>query len=58
MIKIGINTDNWRHEDKPVEYCLPRSRNRASNTAAGGGRRHRVLHGTRVAPFIGSTPTR
>jgi sugar phosphate isomerase/epimerase len=22
MIKIGINTDNWRHADKPVEYCL------------------------------------
>jgi sugar phosphate isomerase/epimerase len=22
MIKIGINTDNWRHEDKPVEYCF------------------------------------
>lgn len=22
MIKIGINTDNWRHEDKPVDYCF------------------------------------
>jgi sugar phosphate isomerase/epimerase len=22
MIKIGINTDNWRHADKPVEYCF------------------------------------
>jgi len=22
MIKLGINTDNWRHADKPVEYCL------------------------------------
>lgn len=22
MIKIGINTDNWRHLDKPVEYCF------------------------------------
>ena len=22
MIKIGINTDNWRHADKPVDYCL------------------------------------
>jgi sugar phosphate isomerase/epimerase len=22
MIKIGINTDNWRHADKSVEYCL------------------------------------
>lgn len=22
MIKIGINTDNWRHLDKPVDYCL------------------------------------
>jgi sugar phosphate isomerase/epimerase len=22
MIKIGINTDNWRHADKPVNYCL------------------------------------
>jgi sugar phosphate isomerase/epimerase len=22
MIRLGINTDNWRHEDKPVEYCL------------------------------------
>jgi sugar phosphate isomerase/epimerase len=22
MIKIGINTDNWRHEDKSVDYCL------------------------------------
>src|SRR3990172_1901419 len=22
MIKIGINTDNWRHADKPVDYCF------------------------------------
>jgi len=22
MIKIGINTDNWRHEDKSVDYCF------------------------------------
>jgi sugar phosphate isomerase/epimerase len=22
MIKLGVNTDNWRHEDKPVDYCL------------------------------------
>jgi sugar phosphate isomerase/epimerase len=22
MIKLGINTDNWRHADKPVDYCL------------------------------------
>jgi inosose dehydratase len=22
MIKLGINTDNWRHADKPIEYCL------------------------------------
>jgi sugar phosphate isomerase/epimerase len=22
MIKLGINTDNWRHEDKSVDYCL------------------------------------
>jgi sugar phosphate isomerase/epimerase len=22
MIKIGINTDNWRHADKPLDYCL------------------------------------
>jgi len=22
MIKLGINTDNWRHADKSVEYCL------------------------------------
>ena len=22
MIKIGINTDNWRHEDKPLDYCF------------------------------------
>ena len=22
MIHIGINTDNWRHADKPVDYCL------------------------------------
>jgi sugar phosphate isomerase/epimerase len=22
MIKVGINTDNWRHADKPVEYCF------------------------------------
>ncbi len=22
MIKIGINTDNWRHLDKPVDYCF------------------------------------
>jgi len=22
MVKIGINTDNWRHADKPVEYCF------------------------------------
>ena len=22
MIKIGINTDNWRHADKSVDYCL------------------------------------
>ncbi len=22
MVKIGVNTDNWRHADKPVDYCL------------------------------------
>jgi sugar phosphate isomerase/epimerase len=22
MIHIGINTDNWRHADKPVDYCF------------------------------------
>jgi len=22
MIKLGINTDNWRHADKSVDYCL------------------------------------
>ncbi len=22
MLKIGVNTDNWRHSDKPVDYCL------------------------------------
>ena len=22
MIKIGINTDNWRHADKSVDYCM------------------------------------
>jgi hypothetical protein len=22
MIKIGVNTDNWRHADKPVEYTF------------------------------------
>lgn len=22
MIHIGINSDNWRHADKPVEYCF------------------------------------
>ena len=22
MIKIGVNLDNWRHADKPVDYCL------------------------------------
>ena len=22
MITIGVNTDNWRHSDKPVEYCF------------------------------------
>ena len=22
MIKIGVNTDNWRHSDKPAEYCF------------------------------------
>ena len=22
MIKIGINTDDWRHADKPVDYCF------------------------------------
>jgi len=22
MIKIGVNTDNWRHLDKPIEYCF------------------------------------
>jgi sugar phosphate isomerase/epimerase len=22
MIKIGINTDNWRHADKPIDYCF------------------------------------
>jgi sugar phosphate isomerase/epimerase len=22
MVHIGINTDNWRHEDKPLDYCF------------------------------------
>lgn len=22
MIHVGINTDNWRHADKPVDYCF------------------------------------
>ena len=22
MVHIGVNTDNWRHEDKPLEYCF------------------------------------
>lgn len=22
MITIGVNVDNWRHSDKPVDYCL------------------------------------
>lgn len=22
MIKLGVNTDNWRHEDKSVDYCF------------------------------------
>ena len=22
MIKIGINVDNWRHVDRPVDYCF------------------------------------
>lgn len=22
MVKIGINTDNWRHSDKSVDYCF------------------------------------
>lgn len=22
MIKIGVNTDDWRHADKPLEYCI------------------------------------
>lgn len=22
MIKLGINTDNWRHADKPIDYCF------------------------------------
>jgi sugar phosphate isomerase/epimerase len=22
MVKIGINTDNWRHDDKPLEHCF------------------------------------
>jgi len=22
MIKIGVNTDNWRHLDKPIDYCF------------------------------------
>ena len=22
MVKIGVNTDNWRHSDKSVDYCL------------------------------------
>jgi len=22
MVHIGVNTDNWRHADKPVEYCF------------------------------------
>lgn len=22
MIKLGVNIDNWRHSDKPVEYCF------------------------------------
>jgi sugar phosphate isomerase/epimerase len=22
MIKIGVNVDNWRHADKPIDYCF------------------------------------
>ncbi len=22
MVRIGINTDNWRHDDKPLEHCF------------------------------------
>lgn len=22
MVHIGINTDNWRHDDKPLDYCF------------------------------------
>ncbi|MBI2939053.1 MAG: hypothetical protein HYY04_01340, partial [Chloroflexi bacterium] len=22
MIKVGVNVDDWRHSDKPIEYCF------------------------------------
>ena len=53
MIEIGINTDNWRHADKPVDYCLAKTAEmgvRICELEAVGG--SEFLSGLGFAPLV------
>ncbi len=53
MITIGVNTDNWRHSDKPLEYCLSKIAEQGLDTcelnAVGGTE---FFTGLGFAPFV------
>ena len=53
MIKLGINTDNWRHADKPVEYCFKKIAEMGIDTCELEAVNHtEFFTGLGFAPFV------